>query len=94
MALVTYGTPAPAKHVIGDLVVLFFVVSGASGSTLVVPMSSVLFIGMQPFTQAGTASLITGIAVAGGTVPSTSIVTFTSSNPMVTEVVAVFGRIG
>ena len=95
MAQVTFGTPAPARHVIGDLVLLIYVVSGASGSTLVVPMSPVLFVAMQPFCQAGTASVITGIAVAGGTVPTTSIVTLTSAQAsMVNEEIVVIGRVG
>lgn len=88
MAEVSYVAPLPSRHVVGDLVVKFFAVSGASGSTLHTGMSSLVYVNRQAFTQAGTASLITGIAVAGG------LLTFTSSNPMVTEVIEVIGREG
>jgi hypothetical protein len=88
MALVTFGTPAVQRHVVGDLVVKFFVVNGASGSTLPTGIASLLFVAPQPFCQAGTASLITGLSVSQGTI------TFTSSNTMVNEVVMVIGREG
>lgn len=87
-ALVTFGTPTVQRHVTGDLVIKFFVVNGASGSTLPTGMSGILFVQNQSFCQAGTASLITGIAVAAGTL------TFTSSNTMVNEVIMVIGRVG
>lgn len=85
MAAVTLGTPAPARHVIGDLVTRFFVVNGASGSTLATNMSGIVNVENQNFTQAGTATLITGIAVNA----TTGLITFTSSNTMVNEVIQV-----
>ena len=88
MANVTYGTPAPIRHVLGDVVAHFYVVSGASGSTLPVNLPGILFIANQSYTQAGTASLITGISNSGGTI------TLTSSGPMVTEVIEVITRVG
>lgn len=92
MAAVTINqTPpilAPARHVIGDLSTRFYNISGASGSTLVVPFSQILWLDTQPFTTAGTASLITGISLSGQTV------TFTSSAPMVNEIIQVIGREG
>ncbi len=88
MAFVTFGTPAPQRHVIGDLVIKFFVISGASGSTLPTGLGNILWAGNQPFTQAGTASLLTGLSVSGGTI------TLTSSAPMVNEVIMVISRTG
>lgn len=85
MAQVTFGLPSPARHVVGDLSCHFYVVSGATGSTFSAP-GTVLFIANQPFTQAGTASLITGISVAAG------VITLTSSAPMVNEVIEVLSR--
>lgn len=89
MAQVTYGTPAAQRHIIGDMVVRFFVVGGASGSTLPTGLLQIFFVDPQAFTQAGTASLITGI-----TVGANGVLTFTSSAPMVTEVIEVIGREG
>lgn len=88
MANVTFGTPAPQRHVLGDITSKFFVVNGASGSTLVTGLTNILFVANQPFCQAGTASLITGLTAAGGTL------TFTSSGTMVNEVIEVIGRVG
>lgn len=88
MAIVTFGTPAAVRHILGDLVVKFFVVNGASGSTLPTGMSQILFVNAQRFCKAGTASLITGLSQAGGTL------TFTSSGTMVDEIVEVIGREG
>ncbi len=88
MAEVTFGNPPPQRHVWGDLVVRFFVVNGASGTTLHTGMINILWAAMQPFNQAGTASLITGIAVSGG------VLTFTSSSTMVNEVIMVVSRAG
>ena len=89
MAEVTYGTPATARHVIGDLVLKTFVVNGASGSTLTTGMIGIAFAAPQPFCKAGTASLITGFSVA-----STGVITITSSNTMVNEIVVVIGKQG
>jgi hypothetical protein len=88
MALVTFGTPATQRFVIGNLVMKFFVVNGASGSTLPTGLQGIVWVEPQPFVQAGTASLITALTVAGGTI------TFTSSSTMVNEVIQVIGREG
>lgn len=88
MALVTYGNPAPQRFVIGNLVMKIFVVNGVSGSTLNTGMLGTVWVEPQPFCQAGTASLITGVTTSGGTV------TLTSSNPMINEVIQVIGREG
>lgn len=88
MAAVTLGTPAPQRFVIGNLVLKIFVVNGASGSTLVTGMLGIVWADPQASPQAGGASLITGLTVSGGTI------TFTSSAPMVNEVVQVFAREG
>ena len=88
MAQVTYSTPKPLRHILGDLAVKFFVVSGASGSTLPTGLQQILFATQQAFTQAGTASLLTGLSISGSTI------TLTSSGPMVREVIMVIGREG
>lgn len=87
MAAVTQAGQ-PQRHVIGDLVVRFFTVSGASGSTLATGMVNILFATNQQSTAAGTISLITAMAISGGTI------TFTSSAPMVSEVIMVIARVG
>jgi hypothetical protein len=87
MAAVTQAGQ-PQRHVIGDLVVRFFTVSGASGSTLATGMSNILFATNQQSTAAGSISLITAIAVSGGQL------TITSSNTMVSEVIMVIARVG
>ncbi len=87
MAAVTQAGQ-PQRHVIGDLVVRFFTVSGVTGSTLYTGMQNILFATNQQSTAAGTISLITAIAVSGGQL------TLTSSAPMVTEVIMVIARVG
>ncbi len=87
MAAVTQAGQ-PQRHVIGDLVVRFFTVSGASGSTLATGMSNILFVTNQQSTAAGSISLITAIAVSGGQL------TISSSSTMVTEVIMVIARVG
>jgi hypothetical protein len=87
MAAVTQAGQ-PQRHVIGDLVVRFFTVSGATGSTLATGMSNILFATNQQSTAAGSISLITAIAVSGGQL------TITSSNTMVSEVIMVIARVG
>lgn len=89
MAAVTQGA-APTRHVLGDLVVRFFTVSGATGSTLPTGMSNLLFVTNQQSTAAGTISLITAISYNA----VTGVVTFTSSAPMVSEVIQVMARVG
>jgi hypothetical protein len=89
MANVTFGTPA-AQRLQGNFIVRIFVVNGASGSTLPTNMSNILWAGVQSFCQAGTASLITGVAVNA----TTGVITFTSSAPMVNEVVMVWATKG
>jgi len=86
MAEVTYGTPAAIRHVLGDLVLRLFVVSGASGSVIHTGAQGILFVSQQMFTQAGTASLLTGISVSG------AVVTLTSSSTMVNEVIMVISK--
>lgn len=85
MAAVTVGTPAPTRYVIGSLVQRVFVVSGPSGSTLNTGMTAIINVDNQAFTQAGTATLLTGLAVNA----TTGVLTFTSSGPMVNEVICV-----
>ena len=86
MAAVTQGTPAPTRHVLGDLVQRTFVVSGASGSTLNTGMIGIISYAVQQSTQAGTISLITAVAVN----TTTGVLTFTTGGgAMVTEVVTV-----
>lgn len=90
MAAVTFGTPAAYRHVVGDLVVRFYVVNGASGSTLATNQINVLFADVQQFCQAGTASLITGLTVNA----TTGLLTFTSSGTMVNEIIMVISTKG
>lgn len=92
MAAVTQLSTAPAtRHVIGDLVMRVFTVSGASGSTLATGQKQILFAEPQPFTLAGTASLITGMSYD----KATGIITFTTGGgAMVNEVVQVISRVG
>ena len=90
MATVTQGTPTPSRHDIGDLILRVFVVSGVTGSTLATNMVGVIWASNQSFTQAGTATLITGITVNA----VTGLLTFTSSAPMVNEVIAVVAHQG
>jgi hypothetical protein len=78
----------PYRHIFGDCAVRFFNISGASGSTLATGMQSIQFVAVQQSTAAGTASLVTAFSISGGTI------TFTSSNPMVTEIVMVIARVG
>ena len=96
MAAVTVNN-TPTRHVIGDIVVRFFNVSGASGSTLNTGMNNILFVAVQQSNGNGTASVITSFSVAQG-VPSLSpggaVVTFTSSGAMANEIVAVYARQG
>lgn len=87
MAAVTQGA-APYRHVIGDLVVRHFTISGATGSTLDTGMQQILFVDIQQSTAAGSVSLITSFSVSGGRI------TFASSAPMVNEVVGVTARVG
>lgn len=90
MAAVTQNAQ-PYRHVIGDLVVRFFNISGASGSTLNTGMSGILFVQPQQSTAAGTISLITAVSVN----TQTGVVTFTTGGgAMVTEIVMVIARVG
>ncbi len=89
MAAVTQAGQ-PQRHVIGDLVVRFFTVSGASGSTLDTGMSNILFATNQQSTAAGTISLITQIVVSS----LTGRLTISSSSTMVSEVIMVIARVG
>jgi hypothetical protein len=87
MAAVTQAGQ-PQRHVIGDLVMRIFTVSGASGSTLATGMTNILFTTNQQSTAAGSISLITAMSVSGQTI------TFTSSSTMVSEVIMVIARVG
>ena len=89
MAQVTFGTPAN-QRLQGNYITRIFVVNGPSGSTLNTNMIGILWTANQPFNQAGTASLITGITVNA----VTGLLTFTSSAPMVNEVIMVWAREG
>lgn len=88
MAQVTYGTPVAQRHIIGDLVLKFFVVNGASGSTLPTGMLQLFWYDAMSSPQAGGSSVITGIANANG------LLTITSSGTMVNEIIMVIGREG
>lgn len=92
MAAVTINqTPPispPGRHVLGDLVVKFFNVSGVTGSTLATGLINIQFFTNQQSTSAGTISLITAMSQSAGTI------TFTSSGPMVNEVIMVVAREG
>lgn len=90
MAAVTIGTPAPQRDVLGSLVQKTFRVSGVTGSTLSTGMVAITNVDIQQSTDAGTVSLITSFSVN----PTTGVITFTSSGPMVTEVVTVQARKG
>lgn len=76
------------RHITGDLATRFYQVSGVTGSTLATGVAQIKFVDIQQSTAAGTISLITSFSVSGGTV------TFTSSGPMVTEIIQVIGREG
>jgi hypothetical protein len=89
MAEGTYIAPMPARHVIGDLVLKTFVVSGASGSTITTNMTGILFAANQPFCKAGTASLVNGLSVSAA-----GVITLTASGPMVNEIVTVIAKTG
>ncbi len=90
MANVTYGTPA-AQRLEGNYIVRIFVVNGATGSTLPTGMSNILWVAPQPFCQAGTASLITGLTV----ISATGVITLTTGGgAMVNEVVMVWATKG
>lgn len=88
MAQVTYGTPAPQRHVIGDIIERFYVINGPSGSTMPTGVQDLLWIDAQSFPQGGGASVITSITVSAG------VATFTTSGTMVNEVIQVVGRVG
>ena len=91
MAAVTQNTSyPPTRHVLGDLVIRVFTVSGVSGSTLSTGMSGLVWAQNASFCLAGTASLITGLSFNA----QTGVITFTSSNTMVNEIIMVLGRVG
>jgi hypothetical protein len=84
------------RHVIGDLIVRFFNITGASGSTLATGQNNIMFIDIQKVTQAGnplgstsSASLITGITYTNG---ANVTLTISSSAPMVNELIAVWSK--
>lgn len=81
MAAVTQ-TSKPQRHVVGDLVLRVFTFTGTTGQTLDTGMQNIQWVGVEP------GSLVTAIAISGGTI------TFTSSAPMTGEVVLVLARVG
>ena len=87
MAAVT-RTGSPQRHVLGDFVARRFNISGNTGSTLDTGLIDIQFVDIQQSVAAGTASLITSFAVSGSTI------TFTSSAPMVNEIVMVYATKG
>lgn len=96
MAAVTIN-PAPPlqgpfRHVIGDLTMRVFNISGASGSTLDTGLKQILYVDYQRSTSAGATTQITQFTI--GTGANSSVITFTSSGTMANEVVIVFGRVG
>ncbi len=99
MALLSYTTsPPPQRRVFGDCVMRIWQgVNGASGDTINTGMQDILAVWYQPFLPAGTASLITGITQTASAVsvsPGGSILTITSSGPMVNETIIVLARVG
>jgi hypothetical protein len=89
MAQVTFGTPTN-QRLQGNYISRIFVVNGPTGSTLNTNMIGILWADVQSFCQAGTASLITGMTVNA----VTGVITFTSSAPMVNEVIMVWAHEG
>lgn len=89
MALVP-STGQPTRHVAGNLVFRFLTVSGPTGSTVDTGIQNILWTDVQSFNAAGTASLITGLSFTS----TSSILTLTSSAPMVNEVIEVIGLKG
>jgi hypothetical protein len=92
MAAVTQTQNAQTgRHLLGDVVMRTFNVSGATGSTLSTGMSNILFVDVQQSTDAGTISLITAISVNH----VTGVITFTTGGgAMVNEVIQVMARVG
>jgi hypothetical protein len=88
MAEVTTNN-TPSRHVWGDLVIRIFNVSGASGSTLHTGLLDVLFVGWQPCTGAGAASVLATYTEASGVLTLT-----TTGAAMAQEVLIVVGRVG
>lgn len=72
----------PRRHVIGELVLRHYTMTGTDGDTLTVPQSSILFTTFTP-----TTNISGGITVAGSTL------TFHTGGAFTAEV-AVFSRVG
>ncbi len=70
------------RHVIGDLVMICYTVSGTNGDTLHVPQSNILHVSPIP-----TTAIAVGYTVAGATI------TFVTAGAFAANV-AVFSRIG
>lgn len=68
------------QSVMGDQQKIVATVSGVTGSTYHTGLANINKVDLSP------GSLITAVAFSGGTV------TFTSSGPMVTEIVSLWGR--
>jgi len=86
MAAVTQ-TGTPTRHILGDVVMRVFNLSGASGTTLQTGMLQVITVLTSP------GSLITAVVQANIAGLGTQL-TFTSSAPMTAEVVTVIARVG
>jgi hypothetical protein len=86
MAAVTVNNNPPQRHVLGDVAIKYFNISGASGNTLATGMNPILFIEIQQSNANGVISAITAVSNNAGTL------TFTSSGAMSNEIVAVTGQ--
>ncbi len=77
------STTAPTRHIVGDLAVRFFTLSGTNGDTLTVPgVADIQFVGCTPTT-----------AIAFGATWSGSTITFVTSGAFA-GTVAVYSRVG
>jgi hypothetical protein len=87
-----YPTVTPPRHVLGDLVVRLFTLTGVSGDNFVVPFTNIVFISVQP------GSVITATAItkltSGGSLTGQSKITLTSSGAYTNEVIMVWGTSG
>ena len=92
MAAVTINNASSTaqRHVLGDVAVRYFNVSGASGSTLNTGLTNILFVSIQQSNANGTISVITAMNIN----TTTGVITFTSSGTMTNEVIAVEARQG
>ena len=86
--LVALNKPIP-RHVLGDLIVRTYAVSGNSGDTLVISQKGVQFVAVQP------GSTITGVAFAPGPIPaSQSTITITATGAYTNAILMVYSTSG